>query len=172
MTRGYLLDTNILSLWFDNHDEPGHSRVIDHVDALESSDLLRTSVIVLGEIEFGHRAASPRAGSPIQQTYKKFLKEHVPIAYDVGKATTLYYGPLRARLFEKFAPKRKKGKKLRPEQLKDPVTALELGIDENDLWLAAQALERNLVLVTHDKMKRIQEVLGGDFRLRIEDWAA
>ena len=172
MTRGYLLDTNIISLWFDEKDEPGHSRVVAHVNALTDPDLLRTSVIVLGEIDYGHRAESPRRNTSIQQTYREFVARRIPIAYDVGKATTLYYGPLRARLFEKFAPKRKKGKKLRPEQLKDPVTALELGIDENDLWLAAQALERNLVLVTHDKMKRIQEVLGGDFRLRIEDWAA
>ena len=172
MTRGYLLDTNILSLWFNDKDEPGHSNIIRHVAALPETDFLSTSAIVLGEIEYGHRAVSPDPGFPIQQRYRRFVADIVPIIFEVGKATCLYYGPLRAKLFEKFAPKKKRRKKARPEQLKDPTTALELGIDENDLWLAAQAVERNLVLVTHDRMKHIQEVLSGDLTLTIEDWAA
>jgi tRNA(fMet)-specific endonuclease VapC len=79
------------------------------------------------------------------------------------------YGDLRARLFEKFAPKKRRRKGLRPEELVDPVTAKELGIQENDLWIAAQAIERNLVLVTNDAMARIQEVAS---ELKVEDWAA
>ena len=50
--------------------------------------------------------------------------------------------------------------------------ARELGIDENDLWIVAQAVERNLVLVTSDKMWRIRETvceLYPDFGS--EDWA-
>jgi len=171
VTRGYLLDTNILSLWFDKHDEPGHSQVAAHVSTLQEDDFLATSVIVLGEIEYGHRAVSPRGDSTVQEGYNTLLRQRVPLVYEVGKTTTLYYGPLRARLFEEFAPRIRKRKKLRTEQLKDPVTALELGIDENDLWLAAQAIEHKMVLVTHDKMKRIQEVLDGDLSLTIEDWA-
>ena len=45
---------------------------------------------------------------------------------------------------------------------------MELGIDENDLWIAAQAIEHNLVLVTNDEMKRIKHVAGPV--LDIEDW--
>lgn len=61
---------------------------------------------------------------------------------------------------------RRKG--LRPEQLVDPTTAKELDIQENDLWLAAQALEHNLVLVSHDKMTRLRKVAE---ELRVQDWA-
>ena len=44
-----------------------------------------------------------------------------------------------------------------------------LGIQENDLWLASQAMERDLVLVTGDRMKHIVEVAGQD--LRTLKWA-
>lgn len=50
----------------------------------------------------------------------------------------------------------------------DPVTAKELGIDENDLWIAAQSIEHNLILVSNDKMARIREVAGPV--LDVEDW--
>ncbi len=86
-----------------------------------------------------------------------------------ARTPTATYGDLRARLFEKFAPKKRRRKGLRPEELIDPVTAKELGIQENDLWIAAQAIERNLVLVTNDAMARIQEVAS---ELKVEDWAA
>jgi predicted nucleic acid-binding protein len=42
------------------------------------------------------------------------------------------------------------------EEWVDKATGQKLGIDENDLWMCAQAKERNLVLVTADgRMKRI-----------------
>jgi predicted nucleic acid-binding protein len=53
--------------------------------------------------------------------------------------------------------------------LVDPLTAKCLGIQENDLWIAAQAYESNLVLVTHDKMDRLREVASD--LLAFEDWA-
>jgi predicted nucleic acid-binding protein len=51
----------------------------------------------------------------------------------------------------------------------DPVTSRELGIQENDLWIAAQALEYNLVLVRNDKMDRIRDACE---ELQVENWAA
>lgn len=51
-------------------------------------------------------------------------------------------------------------------------TAPELGIDENDLWIVAQAVERNLVLVTSDKMRRIRKTIRElHSGFRVEDWA-
>jgi tRNA(fMet)-specific endonuclease VapC len=79
-----------------------------------------------------------------------------------------YYGSIRARVFEKYAPREKRRRGLRPEQLIDPVTSHELGIQENDLWLAAQAVEFNLVLVTNDAMQRLQDTCN---ELRVENWA-
>jgi predicted nucleic acid-binding protein len=87
---------------------------------------------------------------------------------DVTRSTTLIYGDLRARLFEKYAPGAKRKKGMRPEELTDPVTSKKLGIQENDLWIAAQAIERNLVLVSNDAMKRIRSVAP---ELQVENWA-
>jgi len=86
---------------------------------------------------------------------------------DITKATRISCGALRASVFEKYAPNAKRRSGLRPEQLIDPVTSQELSIQENDLWMAAQALEYNLVFVTNDKMERIREVCAD---LQIENW--
>lgn len=46
-------------------------------------------------------------------------------------------------------------------------TGKALGLDENDVWIAAHAKERDLVLVTADgRMRRIQEA-DSDVRLLI-----
>jgi predicted nucleic acid-binding protein len=74
------------------------------------------------------------------------------------------YGELRSSLFEKYI---RKGKNKRPEQLTDPVTATEIGIDENDLWIVAQAVTHNLTLVTNDKMRRIFSVTHKELKHEI-----
>jgi len=86
---------------------------------------------------------------------------------DITKATRISYGVLKASENEKYAPNANRRSGLRPEQLIDPVTSQELSIQENDLWMAAQALEYNLVFVTNDKMERIREVCAD---LQIENW--
>jgi len=48
----------------------------------------------------------------------------------------------------------------RIEDLIEPTTGRELGIDENDLWIVSTAVECNLVFITRDQkgsMKRIIE---------------
>ncbi|MBW2143424.1 MAG: hypothetical protein JRG75_03380 [Deltaproteobacteria bacterium] len=45
-----------------------------------------------------------------------------------------------------------------PEDLQERTTAKELGVQENDIWIAAQAIQYNLVLLTADYMKRLEEV--------------
>ena len=94
---------------------------------------------------------------------------HLTNLVPIDKHSANTYGELRARLFEKYAPNNKKRKGLRPEQLIDPVTSLELGIQENDLWIAAQAISRNLTLVTNDAMNRIRDIAGKS--LHIDNWA-
>jgi len=89
----------------------------------------------------------------------------------IDKHVARDYGRIRARLFEKYGPKEKKKKGLRPEQLSDPVTSLQLKIQENDLWIVSQAVARNFILVTNDRksLRPLLEVTGGE--LCIENWA-
>lgn len=88
---------------------------------------------------------------------------------EIGRTASIYYGQLRACLFKEYAPRSKRGKGRWPEELIDPTTGRELGIQENDLWIAAQAIEYNLVLVSHDEMRHIRHVADD---LQVEDWAA
>jgi len=166
MIRGYLLDTNIICYWFDTRC-PEHKRVVGRLASRPSGSPLTVSVLSLGEIEYGHRVASKDVDSSIQAQFSAFVRSQLPRVLDIQRTTGIYYGKLRALLFEKYAPG-DKIKTLRPEQLIDPTTSLELGIQENDLWIAAQATERNLALVTHDKMAHIRAVAD---ELVFEDWA-
>jgi len=72
-------------------------------------------------------------------------------------------------LFEKCAPRRRRTKARRPEELTDPVTSKLLGIQENDLWIAAQAFERRFVLVSNDAMNRIASIFTPE-EFSVEDW--
>jgi tRNA(fMet)-specific endonuclease VapC len=125
------------------------------------------SAITLGEIEYGLQVA--RSDALQQEAYRTFISIHLPMVLDITKATRIPYGSLRASVFEKYAPNERRRRGLRPEQLIDPVTSRELGIQENDLWIAAQALEYNLVLVTNDRMGRIRDVCED---LQVENWVA
>jgi len=158
---GYLLDTNHVRYWFDNS-----AGVLARIATLPKETPLRVSAITLGEIEYGHKAESPSAPTEIQLKFSLFVRSKLPAVLPVTTSTTTYYGDIRSKLFTRFSPKQKQ-KRRRPEQLLDPVTGKELGIQENDVWIAAQALEHDLILVTNDPMHRIREVV---LDLRVENW--
>jgi len=140
------------------------------VESLEQKPRLLISVITLGEIEFGHRV-NPSPDPDVQAEYVKFVDEQLPVRLEVIEDVTAVYGELRSRLF-KYAPGEKRKPKMRPEQLVDPITSKELGIQENDLWLCAQAVGHDMVLVTNDAMQRIREVSQGmQPVLLIQNWA-
>ena len=161
----FLLDTCIWSYWFDVKREQ-HVNVKSNVQKLPSDSILGISIISWGEVVYGHKAESPDE-TLIQAEYIQFIKSKRPKTFEIDIHTANKYGKLRALLFEKYAPKRRRPG-LRPEQLIDPITSRELGIQENDLWIAAQAIVRNMILATDDKLSRIREVSGDD--LHIENW--
>jgi tRNA(fMet)-specific endonuclease VapC len=167
--RGYLLDTNIVVYWFDAR-RPQHERVVRHIQELPEATPLMISAITLGEIEFGLQVSkvSTPEQEAAQEELRAFIDINLPMVLDVTKATRITYGTLRASLCEKYASNARRRSGLRPEQLIDPATSQELGIQENDLWIAAQALEYNLVFVTNDKMAQIREVCA---EFQIENWA-
>ncbi len=174
--RDFLLDTQTVRYWHDG-DCPQHSAVRGNVDmlrqltaSLEVQPKLLVSVLTLGEIEFGHRVAlSP---DPVAQAaYIKFVKEELPEPFELSPDAAVAYGDLRTRLFNKFAPGDKRRPKMRPEQLVDPATAKELQIQENDLWLCAQAVAHGMVLVTNDRMQSIRDIASGmDPPLILQNW--
>ncbi len=165
---GYLLDTNIIRYWLD-HTTPEHPLVQRRVDGLDEQSLLVVSAVTLGELDYGLRCLGDEEYREQEESHLGFIRKQIPEVVEVGSNTHPYYGAIRSALFERYGRRERKRKKLRPEQLADPETSLTLGIDENDLWIAAQAVEHNLVLVTHDAMRRIRSIAD---ELRVDDWAA
>jgi tRNA(fMet)-specific endonuclease VapC len=154
----YLLDTNIASALWDQGDKHHPDALKFVADAATNADLVYVSRITIAEIEYGyklHLSADParRAKAEAAMRAYKAIRE-------IDKDTTEHYANIRAELFRRFAPRDAKNRirKVRPEQLVDKTTGLELGIQENDLWIAAIAVEYNMILVTDDRMARIQEV--------------
>jgi tRNA(fMet)-specific endonuclease VapC len=162
LVNGYLFDTNHVKYWFDKNPN-----VLNRLRQISTDAPVVVSAITLGEIEYGHKAAAPLGPTQIQRDFLNFVLKNFPLIIPITEMTTSSYGVIRARLFESFAPKRKR-KGLRPEQLLRPTSSQVLGIQENDIWIAAQALERNLVLVTNDSIRHVKEVVS---ELQIENWS-
>jgi len=174
----YLLDTNIVAYWYDT-SRSEHAQIVDRVNAVKRPDpiakyvpRLYVSVITLGEIEYGYRvAAAPDAAKQVE--YARFVREQCPERLAMIDEVAEQYGELRAWLFNNCGPKAKKSKGKRAEELVNPTTGKELGIDENDIWIAAQAKTHNFVLVTHDSRGNFGKMLK-QFApvLEVEDWAS
>jgi tRNA(fMet)-specific endonuclease VapC len=158
--KGYLLDTNVIFRW-----QSGHATILTKIASLPVNAPLRVSVITLGEIRFGY-AKNPATDQNKRDEFERWLKETFPNPLPLTQDTTQYYGDIRAQLFRQYPPCGRKEN--HPEMCYDKITAKELAIDENDLWVASQALEHNLVLVSNDRMKRIRTAAGNV--LDIEDW--
>jgi tRNA(fMet)-specific endonuclease VapC len=174
----YLLDTMIIRYWYDE-DCPEHEKVIARVKSILHPDpqtlyvpRLYISVVTLGEIEYGHRV-TPTIGASIQAEYLKFVNEQCPEPREITRHVGEHYGTLRAWLFNTFSDKKKRTRAKRPEELVCPTTARELGVQENDVWIAAQAITFNLTLVTHDfrgHFGRLLRHFQSELRLTVEDW--
>src|SRR5207249_4222997 len=117
-----------------------------------------------GEIAFGHEITQS-TDHQVRIECDTFVNNEFPLPIPVTRHTRMHYGMLKARLFRAYPPQHQ-GQN-HPERCFDRVTGAELGIDENDLWIAAQAIERNLILVTNDEMLRIREVADA---LDVENW--
>jgi len=160
----YLLDTCIWSYWF-NPNFTEHEPVLQHVERLERGSIIGMSVVTRGEIEFGWQW-----NSDVKVSYRRFVEAQNPHLFDIDRHVAVEYGQLKTLLLRAYPPWGRQGTSPpRLNQLTDPVTAEGLGVDENDLWIAAQAIVRNLVLVTNDKLARIREVAAD--RLQVENWA-
>jgi len=162
--RDYLLDTNIWAyMWHTDKYPKQAANVLKRLNKLTSDNKLSISIITWGEISVGLPGNIPRK-------QLKFITAVNASRIGLDKYVAEKYGELRGLLADKL-PKRKKG--LNPEQLVDRFTWLELGSLENDLWIAAQAMTRNLTLVTNDTnsgMAHIRDIAG--VSLHIENWAA
>lgn len=154
----YLLDNNIFSAVCDGK-HPHHSEA-EHFLQKVGRNFVFVPCIVIAEVRYGCNVVFKK-DSQRQADIEKFIKTFDKSVKNIGKHTTIPYAKIRAELFRKFGTKDAKNriKEKLPEELIDISTGKSLGIDENDLWICAIAVEYNLVLVTNDKMTRIKDVI-------------
>ena len=147
----FLLDTNHCSLLLK-----GHPALIRKMQELGDLRVV-TCVIVQGELLFmAHRSDHPSSNKARLQ---QFLRGIEVLPLDAETANR--YGLLKAAVIEWFGPR----EKLRRRRTR----LVELGFQENDLWIAALAQRHGLTLVTADRdFARLPRV--GD--LVIENWLA
>ena len=175
--RDFLLDTQTIRYWYDDECTQ-HAAVIGNIESLrkqarslEFEPRLLVSVVTLGEIEYGHRVQAGDFAKK-QEAYIRFVHQDLPARLELTEDAVMAYGEIRGRLFDRYAPHVKRKRGMRPEQLTDPITSLALTIQENDLWLCAQAMGHGMVLVTNDRMYAIREVSKGmEPALLIQNWA-
>jgi tRNA(fMet)-specific endonuclease VapC len=151
---GYLLDTNIISYWYEKNP-----LIMQWFEGIAPHDIFKVSAITIGELNYGINCY-PK----MRDAVRIFMHEELPRQrrVDITANTAEIYGEIRCVLFEKFAPNKKRTKKQRAVELHDPATDVELGVDENDIWIAAQAVERNLTLVSADAhFLRIRDAYKG-----------
>ncbi len=155
----YLIDTNVL---FDmmNAEAADSKRVWAARRARKA--VLHLPVVALGEAGVGYCLQGIDRDAA-RKDIETFLEYNGILVQDVTKHTADTYGEIKGRLVGQYQPNKAKW----PEKWSHPVTGSELGIDECDLWIIAQAIERNLVLVTADRMERLREVVK---ELRVENW--
>lgn len=159
----YLLDTNIASALWDELDKHHDDALRFVQDAAASGGRIYISRITVAEIEYGYKLYASK--EPERRRKADAAMRAFTNVREIDKGTTGPYSDIRAALFTQFAPRDAKDRvrNVRPERLTDKTTGVSLGIQENDLWIAAIAVEYKMTLVSDDKMNRIKEVWPLDF---------
>ena len=170
MSDLYLIDSNYAPAPWDKNDRH-HDKVRRFIDSIGEESRVAVSVVTLAEVEYGLKSA-PEMDGKRQSIVRASMAEYTYVL-DITRHTVRFYAEIRAKLFAKYAPSKSKGrlKTKWPEDLIDRTTAKTLGVQENDVWIAAQAYERNACLITDDRMAHIASLqLNPPLRiLQLED---
>jgi tRNA(fMet)-specific endonuclease VapC len=137
----YLLDTNHGARLLR-----GDPTIRQRIAELDGAPVA-TSVVAAGELTY-MAFRSDRVAENVAEV-RAFLAAIPVHGIDLAMAGT--YGELRAAVFRQFGPK---------ERAKQRHTTIsQLGFDDNDLWIAAIALQHELIVVSSDSdFARIAEV--------------
>jgi predicted nucleic acid-binding protein len=148
---GYLLDTCIISPLLDARHK-NYQIVRRVVEAIEPGSPKYVSRITIAELAFGinlHTAATgqshPRATEILRRA------QEYPIL-EITRHSATEYAELKKSLAVAHLPSLLKNQRARwIDQWVDRVTGENLQVDENDVWICAQARERNLIVMTTDE---------------------
>lgn len=157
--KGYLLDTCALSNLL-NSAHPHHRAISTVVSRLPNDALQFVSIVTIGEMEFGLRLAELASSAHLPQFRSRIKTIKSYPVLDLTKHTASAYAELKSRLATSVQRKANSQKLSRwLEDWIEANTAKKLQIDENDLWVAAQAKERDLTVISGDEdMSRLTQV--------------
>jgi tRNA(fMet)-specific endonuclease VapC len=137
----YLLDTNHCSRII-----LGDNRVIQRASQEEPQNFC-TCTIVQGELVYMMEKSQQREAN--LAILAEFLQD-ISI-YSINEQTAKIYGQLKSKIFNHFAPK--------DVSKRRKATTVSLGFGDNDLWIAAVAIQHGLTLISSDSdFQRLQEV--------------
>jgi len=146
---GYLLDTSALSAHL-NEEPSSRGVAISVIGGLPTEAAKLVSVVTLAELDYGIRFAELQGSRHLAEYRKRLDVVREYVSLDLTRHTSEVYAELKVRLAGQM--QRKTGKKMHRwiEDWIEVGSAKRLQIDENDLWICAQAKERDLVVVTGD----------------------
>ncbi|MFM6120331.1 MAG: type II toxin-antitoxin system VapC family toxin [Sphaerospermopsis kisseleviana] len=139
----YLLDTNHCSFLIE-----GEPKVINHFRQIGKA-IIATNAVVVGELRFMAQNSQQKTANILK--IQAFL-QRIDV-YSIDSQTAEIYGDFKSEIIKQFGPKEKR---------KRQTTKLtEIGISENDLWIAATALRHSLTIVSCDsdfeRMRQVRE---------------
>lgn len=146
----YLLDTNHCSLIINKNPQ-----ILSRLTSLNRNDLLTTNVIVCGELMY--MAQNSEYKEKNLPSVRSFI-DNIHI-YSIEQETVNIYAEIKAKIFNKYAPKEKKlRRKLRIENL---------GFTDHDIWIAATGVCHNAIIISSDSdFPRMLEIIS----LKLENW--
>ncbi|MDE3179708.1 MAG: PIN domain-containing protein [Acidobacteriota bacterium] len=151
---GYLLDTNHITAW-----ELQNPRLMEHFREAPPENIIWVCPISLGELECGFRITND-AQPERRRACREFIEQKVlDFVWEIGITTRDSYAQIMDQIWRQH-PSAGRG-----VETQQHLSAL--GVDVNDVWIAAVAMERNLILLTNDRMQTIRECVP---EIRVENW--
>ncbi len=133
--------------------------VMKKIDSIPPEHLVRVCTITIGEIQAGHLTTNTTSQNRRDEFIAFIYKEFFPYAIEISTSTGQYYAEIIERIWRNH-PK--------PPRRETERHLVDLGVDINDVWVAAVAWEHGLVFVTDDNMACIKAALASD--VKFENW--
>jgi predicted nucleic acid-binding protein len=153
--EAYLLDTSALTPLVDT-GHTKHQAATTLITGLGAAPIY-VSAIALAEMQYGFRLYEKSTSTLLPSAKQMMTAAQNFPRLDILHHTAAAYAELKATLATHYLPKvTKEFRKKYVEDWIDQFTGKALMVDDNDLWICAQALEMNFVVVAGDKMERIR----------------
>ncbi len=150
---GYLLDTNHISAW-----EEQNPAFAEHFRNCSPENIVWVCPISLGETEWGLRITNT-TDAQRRARCRRFIEDNaLDFVRPIETTTRDSYAQIMERIWQAHPP---------PPRMETQRHLTNLGVDVNDVWITAVALEHGLTLLTDDQMPVIRNCVP---EVLVENW--